>query len=362
MGCACTSRRPDPERLAGRGSRSRAPRHTSQVAATWGPEPAVAVPSSVAAPAAPADGGGLSRKLVLVGALAGLGLLAFAGVQRFQPRVVAESASASASVASASVTEAEAAAPAGPSVGELFAICEQEVGASAWTTAIRECEEVRAREAGHPGLDTALAAAYLGKGKQELADGGSPTDAVALFDQALAAKPDDAEAQQQRQWAQTYLDGTAALDAGNWAVASDKLGQVYTMAPNYLARSADGGVKPKLALAWLQRGQTALADGQYGEGQRWCEQVLQLEPDNGDAQSCQSTAIAALQPAAPAESASQPAQQARTQQSQPAQSQPTQQTRPQQSQPGAVPARAAGSTAAIAACPASTTAAVATRG
>jgi tetratricopeptide (TPR) repeat protein len=262
-----------------------------------------------------------------VGGLVALGLIAFVGFQRLQNGPGTDRPAATATVVAGVATPAGPTATPEPTAADLFSACEEAVAAGAWTEATTACERVRAKDAGFTGLADALAATYLALGKQQLAQGGPLAEAVAQFNKALEAKPDDAEAEQQRQWAQAYQEGEAALVAENWPLATQKLDQVFTVAPDYLASAADGGLKPKLYTARLKWGQALLEGGQYAEAQQRCQQALELQPDSGEARGCQTAALAALATPTPRPQPTSP----------PVQAQPT--ARPAQPQPTARPAQ-----------------------
>src|SRR5262249_49468152 len=130
-----------------------------------------------------------------------------------------------------------------PTAASLFPDCDSEVVKANWSEAAKTCEKVRDMDANFPGLASPLATTYLNLGKQQLADGGQIAPAVDYFDKALAAKPDDPEAEQQRLWAKLYQDGDAALTAEDWPTAAEKFQALYTVAPDYLANTGDRSVK-----------------------------------------------------------------------------------------------------------------------
>jgi serine/threonine protein kinase len=302
--------------------REAAPRVTADAPTT----PPPLVPPVEPVPAEPARGGN-GLKLALAGGVIALGLVAFLGIQRAQSGGSQQPTATVVAVASPAAPTATLE----PTAADLFPPCEQAVAAAAWSEALTACERVRAKDAQLAGLDGALAATYTALGKEKLASGGPVSEALTLFSKALEAKPDDAEAEQQRQWAQAYLEGEQALAAENWPQATEKLDQVYTVAPDYQASAADGGLKPKLFTARLKWGQALLEAGQYADAQRRCEQALELEPENGEARNCRALALAAQ--ATPT-----PRPQPTAVPVQPAQTQPQQQQQPRP-QPTAVPAR-----------------------
>jgi tetratricopeptide (TPR) repeat protein len=238
-----------------------------------------------------------TMKLALVGGLVALGLVGFLGFQRLNGGTGGDR---SAATAVAIATPGGATTAPAPTAADLFAACRSAVDAGSWTEAAAACEQVRDEDASYPGLASALATIYVALGKEELATGGKLVAALADFEKALAAKPDDVEAAQQRQRALAYQEGDAALAAGNWPAAAEKFEQLYTIAPDYLDSAGDGGVKQKLYTARLEWGQAQLKDGSYAEAQRRCDQALALVPDSAAALACRSAAIAALSPAAPA--------------------------------------------------------------
>ncbi|HZR98717.1 MAG TPA: protein kinase [Chloroflexota bacterium] len=226
--------------------------------------------------------------LLVVAAVLGLRWLAGGGGPRPGP-----APTATAVAVSATATAAPSATPT-PSAADLFPACETAVSAADWAEASTACEKARDQDAAYPGLASALATTYVGLGKDKLAAGGPAAEALAYFEQAVAAQPDDAAAEEQRARAAAYLDGEAALDAGDWPQAASKLGSVYGDAPDYLAQSADGGVKAKLYAARVSWGQALLDAGSFTEALRRCEQALEVVPEGADALACQAAAKAAL--------------------------------------------------------------------
>ncbi|HZR99466.1 MAG TPA: serine/threonine-protein kinase [Chloroflexota bacterium] len=258
-------------------------------------QPPAPAPAGVPPPAAPPPGWGYWRvvalvALLLIGALAGLRWL---GGGLGSPPSAAATPSVPPATPAPSATTAPTATPA-PSAATLFPACEAAVGAADWAAAAAACEAVRALDAAYPGLASALAATYLALGQEQLAHGGPVEQALAYFEQALAAQPDDPVVAEARDRAAAYLDGAAALDAGNWPLAATKLGSVYAAAPDYLAGSPTGGVKARLYEARLGWGQALLDAGSYAEAQRRCEQALALAPDDPAAMACRAAAVAAL--------------------------------------------------------------------
>jgi hypothetical protein len=281
-----------------------------------------AVPTPAAPPVAPlvhaprtGSGRGHGRKLALLGGLAAVALVAFASTQFLggRPTTATTTAAPEAPPAPPAVQpppvvepEVVAVAPAPPTAAELFPACDSAVAAGAWADAAAACERVRDLDGSYPGLGPALAASYVGLGKDRLAQGGPLPVALDYFHKALAAKSDDAEAEQQRLWAREYQAGEAALAAENWPAATQQLEQLYADAPDYLASAPDGGVRPKLYTAAAGWGDALLQAGEYTAARERCEQALAVQPDGAEANACQATAIAALAPPA-ATTASPPA-------------------------------------------------------
>ena len=262
--------------------------------------PDIFSPAPELAPPGPRAGQSLALKLAVGGGLVAAALL---GVVLW-PRptagpapapVLVESNVAAEPTIAATATEVPPTAVPTPSAADLFPACQSAVAAGEWTQALEACEQVSQKDAAYAGLADALATTYLALGKERVAQGAPLAEAVAQFDKALAAKPDAAEAEQQRSWAQAYLDGQDALAAENWPLATEKLDQVYTVAPDY--RSAvDGGVKQALYSARLGWGEALLAAGSYADARAKCAQALALVPDSAPAASCQAKADAALAP------------------------------------------------------------------
>jgi hypothetical protein len=279
------------------------------VPATLRPEPPAVEPAAapnVFSPApvltspGPRAGQSLALKLAVGGGLVAAAIL---GVVLW-PRptagpapapVVVESNVAAEPQNAATATEVPPTAVPTPSAADLFPACQSAVAASDWTQALAACEQVSQKDAAYDGLADALATTYLALGKEQVAQGAPLSEAVAQFDKALAAKPDAAEAEQQRSWALAYLDGQDALAAENWPLATEKLDQVYTVAPDYRG-PVDGGVKQALYSARLGWGEALLAAGSYADARAKCAQALALVPDSAPATNCQARADAALAP------------------------------------------------------------------
>ena len=81
---------------------------------------------------------------------------------------------------------------AGPATS-LLTDCEAEMAAARWESAVAVCTRAREASPGDPRLAEALAAAYVGVGRQQLAQEGQVTGALAQFQQALAVEPDQRE-------------------------------------------------------------------------------------------------------------------------------------------------------------------------
>jgi hypothetical protein len=214
---------------------------------------------------------------------------------------------------------APAAAPAAPRTSELYAQCRSAVAAAQWSAATEVCEQVRDSGATFPGLAGALATTYHALGEQSLLAGSAPNEALGHFEAALALIPEDADLQQSRDWTQALVDGRAAIDAGQWATAAEKLEPLRAWAPELLRAFAAEQVPPLLYATRLGWGEAALAAGNYGEAERWCGQAANLGTGKPEAEACLAkvrAARAAANPppaapaAAPAASAAPPAAQA----------------------------------------------------
>jgi serine/threonine protein kinase/outer membrane protein assembly factor BamD (BamD/ComL family) len=275
---------------------NRAPEEITQQPATVGPSvaepPAPPRPVPVATPQpAPAGGGGMGRRLAIAAAvLVALGIGAFVLHQVIGPGP----GPSPTPTAVVTLTPAGPTATPAPTAADLFATCDSAVKDERWTDAATACERVRAAQADYDGLADALAKTYVALGKQALDAKADLDGALDNFGKALAARPDDAEADQQRIWAQSYKEGDAALANENWPEATDKLEALYAVAPNYLESSDSGGVKKKLYQARLGWGQALLKDGSYADALRRCRGALELVPDSGEAADCQAVALAAL--------------------------------------------------------------------
>ena len=290
---APTSLRPAvaPERAADEAAASLAAAAAVGAEAETPASVAVAAPAPVVVPAA-APRRGNALKLVLPAGLAALALVAFLAYQQTRPTTSPE-VTRPTEVVAVVPPQAPTATPAA-TAADFFPSCASNVFTGNWSQAATDCEKVRDMDASFPGLSTALATTYLNLGKQQLADGGQIAPALDYFDKALAARPDDAEAEQQRLWAKLYQDGDAALAAEDWPTAAEKFQALYTVAPEYLASTGDRAVKPKLFAAQLGLGQSLLDAGEYAEAQRRCDQALALVSDSEAALACRASALAAL--------------------------------------------------------------------
>ncbi len=94
-------------------------------------------------------------------------------------------------------------------------------------------------------------------------------EAVRLLDRALELRPDDAEAQEQRMLAGTYMDGLARWDA-DWPGAIEKLWAVYLRDPEY------HNVREKLHEAIVAYGDSLAAKGEWCAAQRQYAAALQI--------------------------------------------------------------------------------------
>jgi tetratricopeptide (TPR) repeat protein len=177
---------------------------------------------------------------------------------------------------------------------EVFARCDAAVAASNWADAVRECRTLQARDADYEGLADKLAAAYVGRGQQRLAQGDDLGAAKTDFEEALRFQPESTDAQTAFQRLYLYQEGDKALGAGDWETAIGQLGADYADAPDYLQSLADRSLEAKLFAAWLGWGHAALAaDDNLSAAQR-CSQALTLSPDDPDAQGCVDAARAAM--------------------------------------------------------------------
>jgi len=261
---------------------------------------AVARPAEIAL-AAPAARRSPGWKLAVAGGLAATAIIGAVLWQRSAPAaapITAERSVAAAPTITLVPTAVPPTAVPTPSAADLFPACESAVAASAWSEALAACEQVFQKDPDYDGLADVLATTYLALGEEQVAQGAPLAEAIAQFDKALAAKPNDAEAEQQRAWALAYQDGQDALAAENWPLATEKLEQVYTVAPDYRG-SVDGGVKQALYAARLGWGQALLAAGSYADAREKCQQALGLVPDSQPATDCQAKAVAALTPPTP---------------------------------------------------------------
>jgi hypothetical protein len=176
---------------------------------------------------------------------------------------------------------------------EVFARCDAAVAASNWADGVRECRILQARDPDYEGLADRLAAAYVGRGQQRLAQGDDLDTASADFEEALRFQPESTDAQTAYQRLYLYREGDKALADADWETAVAQLGADYADAPDYLQNLTDRSLEAKLFAAWLGWGRAALdADDNLGAAQR-CSQALTLSPEDPDAQGCVDTARAA---------------------------------------------------------------------
>jgi tetratricopeptide (TPR) repeat protein len=171
-------------------------------------------------------------------------------------------------------------------VADLFTSCNDTVAAEDWAGAIAACRRVYARDAAYAGLADKLAAAYVGRGKQRLADSGDLSGAESDFGEALRYKSDDEAAQQQAQRVYLYKEGDKAITAEDWENAVGQLGAVYGDDPDYLSTQGERAVRQKLGGAWRSWGRAALAEDDKPSAAQRCAQALQILPDDADATRC----------------------------------------------------------------------------
>jgi len=297
-------------------------------------------------------------KVVLLAVPVALAILAIVGFQRLtagsanapitdEPIALATPAlPAGQATAVSSPTPVEPTAVPTLTAAELFTDCQAAVDGADWAGAAESCEKARARDAGYPGLAGALATTYVALGKQQLTDGDGVTAALAYFEKAADAQPEDAAAQRQLQQAIAYREGKAALAAENWPAATERFDDLYGAAPDYLEQAGDESAKSNLYLAALKWGEALLRDGQYADAREKCQKALDLQPESQAPKACIAAATAALatptpvrvQPQAPAAPA-RPPQQPQPQAPAPPRPQPQAQPQPQpQARPPAAPA------------------------
>src|SRR5262249_2520059 len=152
-----------------------------------------------------------------------------------------------------------------------------------WRATLASCGRVADVDADYPGLKPALAKAYLDRGLEQVADGRALDAAVATFEQALALDPSNAGARQQREWAVADRAGDAAVEAGDWATASERFAALAREAPSYRADVPDGSLGAKRFAAALGWGGALLTAGDYVGAKERCEEALALVPDDPEA-------------------------------------------------------------------------------
>jgi tetratricopeptide (TPR) repeat protein len=279
--------------------------------------PAAPAATSTAAPAKPKSASavgaaprrrGRGSRLVLAMVVLVLAVVAWLGIARWRDFVSAATISPTGGPgvpAAVADGPAPAAAPAASRASELYAQCRSAVAAGQWSEATEVCEQVRDSGATFPGLASALATTYAAVGEQTLLAGGAPNEALGHFEAALALIPEDADLQQYRDWTQALVDGRAAIDAGQWATAAEKLEPLRAWAPETLQAFAAEQVPPLLYATRLGWGEAALAAGNHGEAERWCGQAANLGTGKPEAEAClakvrAARAVANPPPAAPA--------------------------------------------------------------
>jgi serine/threonine protein kinase len=271
---------------------------TASLPATW-PEAPPTAPHTPHAPPRPLPSEPTvpprRRRAALLAAGGGVLLVGTALALLWLRPSPAEPALASATAVPPATSVLTLAATATPTAAELFPACEQAVARAAWAAAAEACETVAARDRAHPGLATALARAYTGLGREQLAQGELEA-ALAHFERALAARPDDPEAAQEHQLARAFQQGAEALAAGAWATAVARLEAVQAARADYLAARPDGGVAALLYQARAGWGTELLAEGTYVEAQQQCGAALALRADGPEAQRCYDQATLALRP------------------------------------------------------------------
>jgi tetratricopeptide (TPR) repeat protein len=195
------------------------------------------------------------------------------------------------------------AAPTGPAqagdrvpegAGSLFVVCQDAVAAGTWEAAVAACQQAQ-QAPGYPGQGEALTTAYVGLGRQRLAQGEPVETALTEFRRALEIDPEHREALEESRRASRYVEGEHALAAQDWPTATEKFGQVYSSARGYLSGAGDRAALARLYQAELGWGMALLTAQSYTEARRHCGRALDLVPRGADAEAC----VAAINTAQP---------------------------------------------------------------
>jgi len=167
-----------------------------------------------------------------------------------------------------------------PTQGERIAGLRPELDqawqAEDWQRALEILGEIQAVDPGHEGLQQGLFTAHLLQGL-ELVEANQLEEAIVHFERALAIRPDDPTAQNQRQAAIGYLAGMKSYREADWDGAVEELTAVYNMDPNYKE------VSSWLYSAHLNRGLAMQGQGQLKAAQGEYQRALEVKGDGEDA-------------------------------------------------------------------------------
>lgn len=142
-----------------------------------------------------------------------------------------------------------------------------------WDRALEIVEIMRGVAPTSPAIQQWAFMVYV-RGGQALVQAGQVERAQIQFDQAVALKPDDAEARLWQQSTQLYRTGVTALQAGQWEVAIQSFTGVQERLPEY------GDVSARLAEAYRRSGQAALEKKDWTRAIDMLTRAYQLAPQD----------------------------------------------------------------------------------
>jgi tetratricopeptide (TPR) repeat protein len=169
----------------------------------------------------------------------------------------------------------------------LFAAFEAAWDERDWASALNYLAEIEVLDASHPSLRDSQWATHLFWG-QQLAAEEQLDEALIHFEQALEIMPDEPIAHWERTITAHYLAGKECYAAGDWTGAVDHLVIVYGMDRDF------HDVQPLLADSHYRLARQFQEAGQLAEAQAEYESVLEIAPDDQDAQDGLAEVVALL--------------------------------------------------------------------
>jgi len=145
-----------------------------------------------------------------------------------------------------------------------------------WSEVIALLEEMRAMIPSDAMVRESLLNAYLQQARALVSEG-LLEEALMYVDRAVVLRPHDTRVQRERQAAQLYMEGMQHHQAGDWAAATQALGRVYEIDPEYR------DVRDMLYSAYLNLGRAYRAAGSLGQARKALDEALQVQPDGEEA-------------------------------------------------------------------------------